>query len=83
MVIGLKYGKAAPKDNPAWDKTHAIVQQFIREFTMKNGSVNCTELLGYNLGNPEEYAQARERKFFVTKCPALVRSAVEILERIV
>ena len=50
---------------------------------MKNGSVNCTELLGYNLGNPEEYAQARERKFFVTKCPALVRSAVEILERIV
>jgi len=83
MVIGLKYGKATPKGNAARDKTHALVQQFIHEFTQKNGSVNCTELLGFDLGNPEEYAQARDRELFVTKCPALVRDAVEILERIV
>jgi C_GCAxxG_C_C family probable redox protein len=83
MVIGLKYGKAAPKDNAARDKPHALVQQFLGKFTRRNGSVNCTELLGFNLGNPEEYAQARDRKLFVTKCPALVRDAVEILERIV
>jgi len=82
MVIGLKYGKVTPKDNAARDKTQMLVQQFLLEFAKKEGSVNCTDLLGYNLSNPEEYAQARDRKLFVTKCPALVRDATEILEKL-
>ena len=82
MVIGLKYGKVTPKDNAARDKTQMLVQQFLREFAKKNSSVNCTDLLGYNLGNPEEYAMARDKKLFVTKCPALVRDATEILEKL-
>ncbi len=82
MVIGLKYGKVTPKDNAARDKTYALVQQFIQEFTRKNGSINCSELLGYNLSNPEEFAQARAKKLFVTKCPELVRDAADILEKI-
>jgi hypothetical protein len=49
---------------------------------VKNGSVNCTDLLGLNLSNPEEFAQARDNKLFVTKCPELVRDATEILEKI-
>jgi C_GCAxxG_C_C family probable redox protein len=83
MIIGLKYGKVAPKDNVARDKTYALSQEFIREFTRKNGSISCTDLLGYNLNNPDEYAQARDKKLFVTKCPALVRDAVAILESLV
>ncbi len=82
MVIGLKYGKVMPKDNAARDKTQMLVQQFLQEFTVKNGSVNCTDLLGYNLGNQEEYVTARDKKLFVTKCPALVRDATDILEKI-
>ena len=82
MVIGLKYGKTQEGDDAATEKTRALVRQFIQEFTEKNGSVNCTELLGYNLSNPDEYARARDEELFVTKCPMLVRDAAEIVEKI-
>jgi len=80
MVIGLKYGKTQEGDDAATEKTRALVRQFIHEFTEKNGSVNCTELLGYNISIPDEYARAWEEELFVTKCPLLVRDAAEIIE---
>jgi C_GCAxxG_C_C family probable redox protein len=82
LVIGLKYGKTVADDEAATEKTRALVRQFIHEFKEKNGSVNCTDLLGYNLGNPEEFAQARDNGLFVTKCTPLVRDAADILEKI-
>ena len=82
MVIGLKYGKTDASDDVATEKTRALVRQFIHEFTEKNGSVNCTELLGYNISKPDEYAAARDAELFVTRCPLLVRDAADILEKI-
>jgi C_GCAxxG_C_C family probable redox protein len=82
MVIGLKYGKTLQGNDAATDRTRALVREFMEEFTKRHGSVNCTELLGYNLGSPEEFAQARDTRLFVTKCPELVEDAVLILEKI-
>ncbi len=82
LVIGLKYGKTEQGDDAATEKTRALVRGFIQEFTKRHGSVNCTELLGYNLSNPDEYEKARNNKLFVTKCPELVASAAAILEKI-
>ena len=82
LVIGLKYGKIKQGDDPATEKTRALVREFIREFTARHGSVSCKELLGYNLNNPDEYAKAREAKLFFTKCPELVHDAAAILERL-
>jgi C_GCAxxG_C_C family probable redox protein len=82
MVIGLKYGKTIQGDNAATEKLRALVREFMQEFTARYGSVNCTELLGYNLSNPDEYERARESRLFVTKCPELVAGAVAILEKI-
>src|SRR5512138_2400941 len=70
MVIGLKYGKTEAGDDAATEKTRAVTRQFIREFTEKNGSVQCTELLGYNLNDPVAYAAAQKSGLFMTKCPA-------------
>jgi C_GCAxxG_C_C family probable redox protein len=82
LVIGLKYGKTVAEDDAATEKTRALVRQFIHEFAEKNGSINCTELLGYNLSKPEEFAKARDDRLFVTKCTPLVRDAADILEKI-
>jgi C_GCAxxG_C_C family probable redox protein len=82
MVIGLKYGKCVEGDDAATEKTRSVVRQFIREFTGKNGSVNCTELLGYDLSRPDDYAAAQESGIFIERCPLLVRDAAEILEKI-
>jgi C_GCAxxG_C_C family probable redox protein len=70
MVIGLKYGKTTQGDDAATEKTR------------HHGSVCCTELLGYNLGKPDEYEKARDCRLFVTKCPELVGDAAAILEKI-
>jgi C_GCAxxG_C_C family probable redox protein len=82
MVIGLKYGKTVLGDDAATEKTRALVLEFIDEFTQRHGSVNCSELLGYNLNKPDEYEKARDSGLFLTKCPELVTGAVAILEKI-
>jgi C_GCAxxG_C_C family probable redox protein len=82
LVIGLKFGKTKKGDDAATEKTRALVRQFLHEFKERHGSFNCTELLGYDLSNPDEYERARESRLFVTKCPDLVRDAADILEKI-
>jgi len=82
MVIGLKYGKTQADDEAATEKTRALVRQFIHEFTQKNGSINCTELLGYDISTQEGFAAAKDSSLFMTKCPALVRDSADILEKI-
>src|SRR5512136_1580875 len=73
LVIGLKYGKVHARDAEATEKTRALVREFIREFTERNGSVNCTDILGYNLSIPDEYDTARDKGLFTTSCPECVR----------
>lgn len=82
MVIGLKYGKMKTRDDAATEKTRALVRQFIHEVTEKNGSVNCSVLLGYDLSDMQAYAAAKDSGLFVTRCPVFVRDAADILERI-
>lgn len=81
LVIGLKYGKAEEGDNAANDQTRTLVRQFIDEFTKKNGSINCTGLLGYDLSDQDEYEKARSENLFRTRCPQYVKDAALILER--
>jgi C_GCAxxG_C_C family probable redox protein len=82
MVIGLKYGKARVGDDDATEKTRALTREFLREFSARNGSVNCTGLLGYDLNIPEDYEKAAASGIFTTVCPGYVRDAADILERI-
>lgn len=82
MAIGLKYGKAEEGDDQATEKTRSLARDFISEFKKRNGSVDCTELIGYNLVNPAEYRKAREDGIFKTKCTNYIRDAAEILEKI-
>ena len=82
MVIGLRYGKADEGDEAATEKTRSLVREFIGKFAAKNGSVNCTDLLGYDLSDPDDYEAARKSGIFIEKCPLLVRDAADILEEI-
>ena len=82
MVIGLKYGKIKPDDNDAKEKTYVLVQEFSERFVERNESLNCTELLGYDLGTPEGRAKVKEQNLIVTVCEKLVRDAAEILEEL-
>ncbi|OGO17702.1 MAG: hypothetical protein A2Z15_03270 [Chloroflexi bacterium RBG_16_50_11] len=80
MALGL--ANPVSKGNPrqSMDKTSALIAEFNRRFKELYGTLNCTELLGYDLTKPEEAAKAREKGLFVTKCPEFVRDAVKIVE---
>ena len=82
MVIGLKYGSADSKDTETKERTYQLARRFMDEFCARNNNVNCSALLGVDIGDPDAYAYAREHELFKKFCPAYVRSAAEILEKI-
>ncbi len=81
MAISLKHGRGDVASVEAKTKTYALGQQFMSEFRKENGSCVCEELLGLNIGTPENMAKAQAMGLFETKCYQLVGSAARILDR--
>jgi len=82
MVIGLKYGQTQGGDKQAKEKTYALAREFLSRFQARNSNLLCRELLGYDIGAPEEMQAAKDKGLFDSLCPRLVANAVEILEEI-
>jgi C_GCAxxG_C_C family probable redox protein len=78
MVLGLKYG--GPPEMK--EGTYTIAREFVSRFSGFHGSINCTELIGYDLADPDQIAKARELGVFGIKCSRYVETAVEILEEL-
>lgn len=82
MVIGLKYGRTQPDDTEAKQKTRTLVKEFINRFKIRNKSIDCRELLGFDISTPEGMESANEKKLFDTVCPKLIEDAMDILEQL-
>jgi C_GCAxxG_C_C family probable redox protein len=82
MVIGLKYGQTRVEDKEPKKKTYRLVKEFVEKFSVRNGSINCTELLGCDLSTPDGMQRANEQNLFTTRCPKFVQDAAEILEEL-
>jgi C_GCAxxG_C_C family probable redox protein len=80
MVIGLKHGQADVTDEESRQETHELVKEFIDKFTALHGSVECRELIGYDLSNPAEFELARASSDVQRKCHGFVHDAACILE---
>ena len=80
MVIGLKHGQADVADEESRQETHRLVKEFIDKFTALHGSVECRELIGYDLSSSRELESARKSGVFQDKCPGFVYDAARILE---
>ncbi len=81
MVLGLKHGKTKKGDDAAREKTYDLVKEFIAEFSARNGSIVCRELLGHDISVPKGREAAKNELLFETLCPGLVQDSVEILEK--
>lgn len=75
MAIGLKYGD---------DKNvcNELSNEFFDEFSTENGSYICNNLLGCDIRTPEGVQYAIENNLFKEFCPKMVKSAVNITEKI-
>lgn len=76
LVIGLARG-GEPGTKP---EVYLRAQEFMRAFGGEHGSINCRELIGYDLGIPAQVDEARGRGVFQTHCRGYVEAAVRILE---
>jgi len=81
MALGLKYGTYTPKDVNGKNRLLKLKSEFEQKFCDKCNSCICREILGYDLSVPEEMKIIQEKKLLETKCPEVVCSACEILEK--
>lgn len=81
IALGIKNATVKPNDKEQKDKLLALKAKFEEEFCKKNNSCICKEILGYDLSKPEEMAKIQEENLLATKCPKVVLSACEILEK--
>jgi C_GCAxxG_C_C family probable redox protein len=80
MVIGLKHGQVNLADVESREKTYTLVKEFVDSFTALHGSIECRELIGYDLSDSGELKLARENGVFQNKCPSFVYDSARILE---
>jgi C_GCAxxG_C_C family probable redox protein len=78
MAIGLAKGTPVV-DREKKSACYALAKTFQDKFREIHGSVTCPGLLGLDIGNPEETAQARSQGMFSNICPDLVGDAVKIV----
>lgn len=74
MAIGLAFEDT--------DKAHEKAAEYTKKFAESNGSCLCAELLGCNMGIPEEKEKARAEGKLTELCPGFVVSAFELLDEI-
>jgi C_GCAxxG_C_C family probable redox protein len=82
LAIGLVHGRTRPDDAAARDATSLRVRRLVAEFERRHGSSDCRALLGCDIDTPEKRVAARESGLFQRVCPPLVRSAAELVDRV-
>jgi C_GCAxxG_C_C family probable redox protein len=82
MVIGLHHGQVNLVDEESRLRTYTLVKEFVNRFTELYGSIECRELIGYDLSDSAGLRLARESGVFQSKCPGFVYDSARILEDI-
>lgn len=82
LVLGLAHGMNFLEE-PEWrEKSYSLDKEFIEKFISRFGSIQCPDLLGYNMAIPEELEESKRVGAAKKVCPEVVRGAAEILEEI-
>ncbi len=82
MVIGMKYGKTVDSDSHADGETFKHVAELVTEFKARHKHIGCSELLESDMGTPEGVKKAADKGYFTSRCPGYVKTAAEILDKI-
>jgi C_GCAxxG_C_C family probable redox protein len=82
MVIGMKCGNTADSDSRADNETFKRVAEFTKEFKARHKHINCSKLLETDMNTPEGLQKAASKGYFTLRCPMYVKSAAEILDKI-
>jgi C_GCAxxG_C_C family probable redox protein len=79
IAIGMLFGREGEGSEEARDRCYELTQRYIGEFLRRRGCVRCTDLLGYDLSDPEGRAAATEDGAPARVCPGLVEDSIGAL----
>lgn len=83
MAIGLKYGHSNPDGLMAQkDVMMAKYGEFKEKFLKEYKTVQCKEIIGYDVSTPEGFQGAMDSGKLLEYCPCLVEKVIEITEEI-
>lgn len=78
MAIGLAKGITV-YDSEKKYACYQMAQDFQKRFIALHGDLTCPGLLGLDIGDDDELAEAREQGLFHTLCPQFVSDAARIV----
>lgn len=81
MVIGLKCGTTDSKDKDTNERCHDLGRKLMQEFTSRNRTTVCSELLGFDVYTRERLTADESRVIF-DNCRKYIQDASEIIEEI-
>ena len=81
MALGLKEGFSSGDTKEAKEKIYRLIREFGDAFAAVHGSLECRQLLGFDISTPDGYKGAADSGVFLDRCPRFVQSAVEIVEK--
>jgi len=82
LVLGARHASPAPacgdvaREEALWSRVRALVAAF----RQRHGAITCRELLGVDVFTRAGHEEALRRDLYSTRCPAHIRSGIEILE---
>ena len=82
MALGIAFGMTETGDQPAKERTYALVAECSRRFRERTGALSCRDLLGLDLGTPEGRQTAKDRNLFATQCAGYITTAAGIVEEL-
>ena len=83
MAIGLKYGHSDPDGLlQQKDIMMAKTAQFKEKFVEKSGTVECKELIGYDVSTPEGLKGALDSGKLLEYCPGLVDQVIGMAQEV-
>lgn len=75
MALGLVYGRKDTKDKEAKEKIYGIVDEYLKKFKEKYGTLSCRELIGCDMLTPEGLKKIKDGKLHVNVCAPIVEFA--------
>jgi len=80
MILSLKFGCPDAADEETKEKIYSYINELGSEFEKENGGLRCSDIVGYDMRNPEQRIEAKEKGVFSEKCPKCMETAVKIIE---
>lgn len=83
MIMGMILGSYDAQDSEGEVNSVRKTEEFTRRFTERmGGAINCRDILGKDLTNPEDMVVIREQGLMQKKCTKALDACIEILEDI-